>query len=572
MIRLTINNQPIIADENKTILTIAKENNIHIPTLCHYSDLGIHSECRVCVVEIDGQKGLSTACSTFPKDGMVIKTNSPRVINSRKNTVELLLSNHDASCTTCVRNMHCELQTLANKLGIEEKRFESVLDIKELDLSTPSIVRNPNRCIKCGRCVEVCRSVQGMSVLDFHGRGQDMSVGPAYHHLLADVFCTYCGQCANVCPVGAIMEKDNTDDVWEAIHDTNKHVIVQIAPAIRVSLGEELGLAVGDIVTGQMVTALKLMGFDQVFDTNFTADLTILEEGNELLSRIQNGGTLPMITSCCPAWINFLEHRYPEVISNVSTCKSPQQMFGALAKSYYASKNHLDPKNIFVVSVMPCTAKKFEATRPEMSVNHEDPDVDISLTTRELGKMIRQMGIDFTHLESSEFDGPFGETTGAAALFGATGGVMEAALRTVVEVLTKKSLDNLDFIPVRGMDGFKEATLDLNGQSLKVAVVHTLSNAKIICEQIKNGTSPYLFVEVMACPGGCVGGGGQPYGSTREQVGKRLKAIYQVDRDLAVRKSHENPSIVKLYDEYLKTPLGRLSHELLHTHYHDKRS
>ena len=571
MINITINNQKITADETKTILTIAKENSIHIPTLCNYTDLGIHSECRVCVVEIDGQKGLSTACSTYPKEGMVVKTNSPRVINSRKNTVELLLANHDASCTTCVRNMHCELQALANKLGIDERRFESVLDIQELDLSTPSIVRNPNRCIKCGRCVEVCRTVQGMSVLDFHGRGQAMTVGPAYHHQLADVFCTYCGQCANVCPVGAIMEKDQTTDVWEAIHDSSKHVIIQIAPAIRVSLGEELGYSVGEVVTGKMVSALKLMGFDRVFDTNFTADLTILEEGNELLKRIKDNGTLPMLTSCCPAWINYLEHRYPEVIPNVSSCKSPQQMFGALAKSYYADKEGLDPKDIFVVSIMPCTAKKFEATRPEMSVNQKDPDVDISLTTRELGKMIRQMGIDFSHLEESEFDRPFGETTGAAALFGATGGVMEAALRTVVEALTEKPLDNLDFIPVRGMDGFKEASLSIGGQILKVAVVHTLSNAKLICEQIKNGTSPYLFIEVMACPGGCVGGGGQPYGSTREQVGKRLAAIYDVDKHLAVRKSHENPSIVKLYSEYLKTPLGHLSHQLLHTHYTDKR-
>jgi NADH-quinone oxidoreductase subunit G/NADP-reducing hydrogenase subunit HndD len=571
MINFTINNQKITADETKTILTIAKENSIHIPTLCNYTDLGIHSECRVCVVEIDGQKGLSTACSTYPKEGMVVKTNSPRVINSRKNTVELLLANHDASCTTCVRNMHCELQALANKLGIDERRFESVLDIQELDLSTPSIVRNPNRCIKCGRCVEVCRTVQGMSVLDFHGRGQAMTVGPAYHHQLADVFCTYCGQCANVCPVGAIMEKDQTTDVWEAIHDSSKHVIIQIAPAIRVSLGEELGYSVGEVVTGKMVSALKLMGFDRVFDTNFTADLTILEEGNELLKRIKDNGTLPMLTSCCPAWINYLEHRYPEVIPNVSSCKSPQQMFGALAKSYYADKEGLDPKDIFVVSIMPCTAKKFEATRPEMSVNQKDPDVDISLTTRELGKMIRQMGIDFSHLEESEFDRPFGETTGAAALFGATGGVMEAALRTVVEALTEKPLDNLDFIPVRGMDGFKEASLSIGGQILKVAVVHTLSNAKLICEQIKNGTSPYLFIEVMACPGGCVGGGGQPYGSTREQVGKRLAAIYDVDKHLAVRKSHENPSIVKLYSEYLKTPLGHLSHQLLHTHYTDKR-
>lgn len=570
MIQLTINHQPITADENKTLLTIAKENNIHIPTLCHYADLGIHSECRVCVVEIEGQKGLVTACSTYPRDGMVVKTNSPRVINTRKHNVELLLSNHDASCTTCVRNMHCELQSLANKLGIEERRYESVLDMQELDMSTPSLVRNPNRCIKCGRCVEVCRSVQGMSVLDFHGRGQAMSVGPAYHHQLADVFCTYCGQCANVCPVGAIIEKDNTVDVWEAIHDSQKHVIIQIAPAIRVSLGEELGKDVGEIVTGQMVTALKLLGFDQVFDTNFTADLTILEEGHELLKRIQSGGVLPMITSCCPAWINYLEHRYPEVIPNVSSCKSPQQMFGALAKTYYAEKMQLDPKNIFVVSVMPCTAKKYESTRPEMSVNHQDPDVDISLTTRELGKMIRQMGIDFTHLESSEFDSPFGETTGAAALFGATGGVMEAALRTVVEVLTEKPLDNLDFTPVRGMDGFKEATLQVNGQSLKVAVVHTLANAKLICEEIKHQASPYLFIEVMACPGGCVGGGGQPYGSTREQVAKRMQAIYEVDKHLAVRKSHENPSIVRLYEDYLKTPLGHLSHELLHTHYTDK--
>ena len=572
MAKVTINNVDLNVDDKTTILEAAKLHNIKIPTLCHYPDLDIKSDCRICVVEIVGQKGLTASCSTPVWDGMVVKTNSPRALNARKTITEMILSNHDADCTACVRNMGCELQTLANTLGIDENRFEKVLVKKALDSSNPSLIRNGNRCIKCGRCIDVCKSLQGISVLDTMGRGHDATVGPAFNRDLMDVFCSYCGQCSSVCPVGAITEKDNTDDVWEAINNPKKHVIVQVAPAIRVSLGEELNMPFGSVVTGKLIAALKMLGFSKVFDTNFTADLTIMEEGHEFIHRLKTKGTLPIITSCCPGWINYAEHKYPELFENLSSCKSPQQMFGALAKTYYAQRENIDPNDIFVVSIMPCTAKKYEAARPEMSSNQKDPDVDVVLTTRELGKMIRQMGIDFVSLKEAKFDKPDEVTSGAAAIFGATGGVTEAALRTVSEVLDEKPLKAIEFEKVRGFDYLREAEIEIAGKKLRVAVAHTLANAKVLAEQIKAGESPYAWIEVMACPGGCVGGGGQPYGTTHEISRERINAIYQVDRLTKVRKSHNNAAVLNLYSQYLGDPYGELAHDLLHTSYEDKSS
>jgi len=572
MVNIKINNTNVTVEEGTTILDAAKAKNIKIPTLCYYPDLDIKSDCRICTVEITGQKGLVTACSTPVRDGMEIKTNSPRVLNARKTITELMLANHDANCTACEKNMNCELQTLANTLGIDENRFESVLEMQELDTANTSITRNPNRCIKCGRCVDVCKNVQGINVLESMNRSHEMFISPKYGRYLSDEDCTFCGQCSSVCPVASITEKDDTDLVWNALDDDKKHVIVQVAPAVRVSLGEEMGQKPGSIVTTKMVAALKQLGFDRVFDTDFTADLTILEEGNELIHRITEGGKLPMMTSCCPGWINLVEQQYPEIIDNLSSCKSPQQMFGALAKTYYAKKENIKPEDLFVVSIMPCTAKKYEAAREEMSADGKNRDVDAVLTTRELGKMVRQMGINFDQLEEIEFDDPFGITSGAGAIFGATGGVMEAALRTVSEVVNEKPLEKLEFESVRGLEGIKEAEVDLGGQKVKVAVAHSLSKAKQLADQVKAGTSPYAFIEVMTCPGGCIGGGGQPYNTTNAVREERIRATYQVDSDMKLRKSHENPVIQKLYEDYLTKPLSDLSHDLLHTHYHKRRT
>ena len=571
MINFKINNIDISCEPNTTILAAARKHHIDIPTLCNYPDLEIKSECRVCVVEIQGRKKLFTSCSTIATEGMIVHTNSPKVLNARKTIIELLLANHDASCTACPKNLNCELQTLANKLGIDKNRFPTVLEVKPIDNTNPVLIRNINRCIKCGRCIDVCKNVQSMSVLDVMGRSNDIEITPAYGKFLSDEFCVYCGQCASVCPVGAIIEKDDTDQVWEAINNPHLHVVVQVAPAVRVSLGEEMGMEPGSIVTEKVVAALKYLGFDAVYDTDFTADLTILEEGTELITRVTNGGTLPMMTSCCPGWISFAEQRYPEILDNLSTCKSPQQMFGALAKSYYAEKMKLNPKDIYVVSIMPCTAKKYESQRVEMRIDNVNPDVDVVLTTRELGKMIKQMGINFESIEEIPFDKPFGITTGAAAIFGATGGVMEAALRTVYEIVNKEELADLDFKAVRGLEGLKEAEVELGGQKVRVAVAHTLENARVMCEQVKDGTSPYTFIEVMCCPGGCIGGGGQPYGTTKEVRQKRIDAIYSVDENMDIRKSHKNPDILALYEDYLEKPNSHKAHHLLHTYYHARK-
>jgi len=571
MVNLRINNIDVAVEEGTKILQAARNHHINIPTLCNYPDLHIQSECRICVVELEGQKKLFPSCCTEAKEGMIIHTNSPRVLNARKTIVELILANHDANCTACPKNLNCELQKLSNQLGIDKNRFPTVLEVKPIDDKNPVLIRNINRCIKCGRCIDVCKNVQSMSVLDVMGRGKDMEIAPAYGKFLSDEFCTFCGQCSSVCPVGAIIERDDTDKVWEAINNPHLHVIVQVAPAVRVSLGEEAGMPPGSIVTEKIVAALKYLGFDAVYDTDFAADLTILEEGTELIDRVTNGGTLPMMTSCCPGWINFAEQKYPEILDHISSCKSPQQMFGALAKSYYADKLNMKPKDIFVVSIMPCTAKKYEAQRVEMRIDNVNEDVDVVLTTRELGKMIRQMGINFENIEETPFDKPFGITSGAAAIFGATGGVMEAALRTVYEVVNKKELEDIDFKSVRGLEGLKEAEVDLGGQLVRVAVAHTLENARLMCEQVKAGTSPYTFIEIMCCPGGCIGGGGQPYGTTTEIRQQRIDAIYQVDEEMKIRKSHKNPDILALYEEYLGKPNSHKAHHLLHTHYHARK-
>jgi len=571
MVNLKINNKSVTVPEGTSILHAAKETGITIPNLCYHPDQEVKANCRVCVVEVEGARTLQASCATAVSEGMVVRTNTKKVRDARKVVIELLLANHDMNCPSCSKNNHCGLQEIAANLGVRESRFENVLEEQEIDDSSPSIVRNQNKCIKCGRCIQMCNQVQGLAILDYIGRSDQAEVKPAFGWYLADVACVACGQCSVVCPVAAITEKEDIEEVWEAINDPSKTVIVQTAPAVRVSLGEEFGMDPGEIVTGKLVSSLRTLGFDKVFDTDFTADLTIIEEGHELLQRIKEGGTLPMLTSCSPCWINFIEQYYPELLPHLSTCKSPQQMFGALAKGYYAEKIGKNPEDIFSVSIMPCTAKKYEADRDEMSIDGENPDVDVVLTTRELAKMLRQAGVDFDKLEKEEYDAPFGLSTGAAVIFGATGGVMEAALRTVYEVVTGKTLEALDFKAVRGLEGIKEAEVDLDGTKVKVAVAHSLSNARKVMQLIKSGEAEYAFIEIMCCPGGCIGGGGQPFGGTDELRLKRIEAIYKADGDLPIRKSHENPAIKQLYEEFLEEPLGEKSHHLLHTHYKNRK-
>jgi iron-only hydrogenase group A len=560
-VQIYIDDIPVKVNKGDTILTAAKKAGKYIPTLCYLAEINELGACRVCVVELANTNKIVASCITPVEEGMKVLTNSKRVRNTRKMNVEFLLSNHDVNCTSCIRNEDCELREVAEFLGIRDIRFEGVKTSQKVDKSTPSIMRDPDKCILCRRCVSVCKSVQSVKAIVPDGRGFETMISPSFYDELGESPCVYCGQCSTVCPTGAITEVEYTEEVWNALYNPNKHVVVQTAPAVRVGLAEAFDEDPGTIVTGQMVSALKELGFDKVFDTNFTADLTIMEEGTELIERINNGGTLPLFTSCSPGWIKFLEHQYPEYIEHLSSCKSPQQMFGALAKSYYVEKENINKEDLVVVSIMPCTAKKFEATREEMN-----GDVDYSLTTRELGRMIKQAGIDIKNLDKKEHDKLLGVSSGAADIFGSTGGVMEAALRTAYEIITGKELKNIDFEQVRGLKGLKEASVMIDDLEVKVAVSHGLSNARKILEKIKNGEE-YHFVEFMACPGGCIGGGGQPLAATDDVIEKRMEAIYEIDKNKTLRKSHENPYIQKLYEEFLTEPGSHKAHELLHTKY-----
>ena len=520
-VTITIDNQQISVKEGSTVLEAARELGIDIPTLCYLKDINEVAACRMCLVEVEGARALQTSCVLKATEGMVIKTNTKKVRDTRKGTLELILSNHNRECLTCNRNGSCELQTLSEELQIRDIDFEGDKTTRPVDMTSPSIVRDVTKCILCGRCVNVCKNIQGVGVLGFRERGFETTVGPSFEMGIGEVACINCGQCITVCPVGALKEKEDIDYVWESIEDSTKHVIVQTAPAVRAALGEEFGLPMGTRVTGKMVSSLKRLGFDKVFDTVFGADLTILEEGYELLNRLNNGGKLPMITSCSPGWIKFCEHNYPEFIDNLSSCKSPQQMTGAIIKSYYAEKNNIDPKDIVVVSVMPCIAKKFEADREELSVKGI-ADVDYVITTRELAKMIKEARIDFLNLTEGKFDEVLGETTGAGVIFGATGGVMEAALRTVSEVVLGKEMDRVEYNGVRGIQGIKEAEINLGDIVVKVAIVHGTNNARTLLEKIKSGEKEYHFIEVMGCPGGCVNGGGQPHISPKDRMTKNI--------------------------------------------------
>jgi NADP-reducing hydrogenase subunit HndD len=587
MINLLINDQKVSVEEGTTVLAAAKKLKINIPTLCNHDDLCVAGNCRVCIVEQKGARTLIASCATPATEGMEIRTNTLKVRNARKHIVELLLSEHRSDCTKCYKNQNCELQSLANDYAFGDHVFLDLVEDKHytIDRTSPSFVKDDSKCIRCQRCVRTCSELQAVAAISVANKGAHQKISSFHDRPMSQVVCTNCGQCVNRCPTGALVEKTYIDQVWDAIYDTDKHVVVQTAPAVRVALGEDLGYDPGERVTGKMVNALRQLGFDSILDTDFSADLTIMEEGTELLVRLKKALvdgdqkiSLPMFTSCSPGWIKFVEHKFPEYLPNLSTCKSPQQMFGALAKTFYAKKRNLDPSKIVSVSIMPCTAKKFEADRPEMR-SSGFKDVDFVLTTRELAVMIKQAGIDFRNLDEAKYDSIMGDSTGAAVIFGATGGVMEAALRTAYEIVTGREVPfgNLNITPVRGMDGIKEATIKiegcveawkfLEGAELKVAIAHGLLNANKLMKMVRDGKASYHFIEIMGCPGGCIGGGGQPIPTSLAIRQKRMKAIYSEDEHMTLRKSHQNPDVIAIYKEFLDQPNGHKSHELLHTHY-----
>jgi NADH-quinone oxidoreductase subunit G/NADP-reducing hydrogenase subunit HndD len=571
-VNITFNDNQISVDKGTTILEAAKQIGVHIPTLCHLNleNFGIVNQvasCRVCVVEVEGRPSLVPSCAETVYEGMVIHSDSLRSMTGRRMAVELLLSNHPKDCLSCPKNLDCDLQALASELGIREIHWEGERVNFEKDVSSFSIVKDPNKCVMCRRCETMCNTVQTCNVLSAVNRGFESFVGPAFNMDMADSACTFCGQCVAVCPTAALTEVDNTSQVWKALANPKKHVVVQLAPAVRVAIGEMFGMDTGTIATGKIATALRRMGFDGIFDTDFGADLTIMEEASELIHRVQHGGTLPILTSCCPAWVKFFEHQFPDMLDIPSTCKSPQIMFGTIAKTYYAEKKGLNPHDIVVVSIMPCLAKKAEAKRPELTKD-DDSNVDIVITTREFGHMMKSAGVDFANLKDGEFDKLMGESTGASVIFGTTGGVIEAAARTAYEWLTGEELENVDFKQLRGLEGIREATIKVGEMDLKIGIAHGLGNARKMLEDIQSGKSTYHAIEIMACPGGCIGGGGQPYHhGNMEIIQKRQDAIYREDVGKPRRKSHENTEVIALYEEFLGLPYGDKAHDLLHTHY-----
>lgn len=572
MFKIKINGIEYRAKTNETILEVAERANIYIPTLCHmnlhdFKVINKAASCRVCMVEIEGRRNLAPACSTNVSEGMSIRTDSLRAVKARRVMVELLLSNHPKECLICDRNQNCELQKLAADLGIRVIKFEGEMSDYAKDKTSLSLVRNPEKCVLCRRCETMCNEVQTVGVYSAIDRGFDTVIGTAFNLPMNETACTFCGQCVSVCPTAALTEVDNTRKVLEILQTPGKIVIAQTAPAIRVALGEAFGMKPGNRVTGKMVSALRKLGFDMVMDTDFAADVTIVEEASELIHRIQHNGRLPILTSCCPAWVKFIEHQFPDLLDIPSTCKSPHEMFGALAKTYLAKKLNLNPDDIVVISIMPCLAKKFEAARPELAED-ELQNVDYVISTRELARMIKQAGIDFTALPDEDFDDPMGESTGASVIFGATGGVIEAAMRTAYEWLTKSTLEEISFEQLRGFKGVREASVMINGDEIKIAIAHGLGNARKLLESVQSGESFYHAIEIMACPGGCVGGGGQPYHfGNAEILKKRTAAIFEEDESKTFRLSHENPSVIKLYEEFLGEPYGEKAHELLHTNF-----
>jgi len=570
MVQLTINNIKVNAEEGMTILEAAKSVGIHIPTLCHLKGLAPTGACRICVVEVEGQRNLTPSCAFPVYEGMVVETNSPRVRRARKTIVELLIENHPQDCLVCVRNKNCELQNLSEKYSVREHRYVGESKEHAIDISSASMERDPAKCILCGRCVRVCHEIQKVGAIDFTNRGFASIVTTPYNKGINVSDCILCGQCILVCPTAALREKGSLKEVANAINDKTKFTIVQVAPAVRATLGEEYNMPLGTDVTGQMVTGLRRLGFKKVFDTNFAADLTIMEESTELIHRVQNGGKLPMFTSCCPGWIKYAEQNRPEILEHLSSCKSPHEMEGAVLKTYYAKKMGLDPKDIFVVSIMPCTVKKYESNRNELSEGNM-ADVDAVLTTRELVRFFKLAGIEFGDLPEGYFDNPLGESTGAAAIFGTSGGVMEAALRTAYFKLSGSELENLELEAIRGDEGVKEATVSINGLDVNVAVVNGIGNVKKILDDVQNGTSKYHFIEVMTCPGGCINGGGQPIHQKPEKIQKRMKALYQIDTKMKTRRSHENESVKVIYKEFFGEPNSHKAHEILHTEYFDRK-